>query len=100
MWADPLSGSLKCGIRSADGRNQESTVQTSTLAQLLSFLQNARAVSQEHGGSLVLQRGSLAIKTAFDVWGPDPQGLGVMHSLKRTFDPHHILNPGRFVGEI
>ena len=98
--ADPLNGSLKCGIRSADGRNQESTVQTSTLAQLLSFLQNARAVSQEHGGSLVLQRGSLAVKTAFDVWGPDPQGLGVMHSLKRTFDPRHILNPGRFVGEI
>ena len=44
--------------------------------------------------------GSLAVKTAFDVWGPDPQGLGVMHSLKRTFDPRNILNPGRFVGEI
>ena len=98
--ADPLNGSLRCGIRSADGQNHGSSVQTSTLAQLLSFLQNARAVSQEHGGSLVLQRGSLAVKTAFDVWGPDPQGLGVMHSLKRTFDPRHILNPGRFVGEI
>ena len=98
--ADPLNGSLKCGIRSADGQNHGSSVQTSTLAQLLGFLQNARAVSQEHGGSLVLQRGSLAVKTAFDVWGPDPQGLGVMHSLKRTFDPRNILNPGRFVGEI
>ena len=98
--ADPLNGSLKCGIRPADGENQESSAKTSTLAKGLSFLQHARAVSQEHGGSLVLQRGSPALKTAFDVWGPSPQGLSVMRSLKQTFDPRNILNPGRFVAKI
>ena len=98
--ADPFNGLIKCGVQLAADQKPATSPQRSSLAQLLSFLQNARAVSQEHGGSLVLQRGSLAIKTAFDVWGPDPQGLGVMHSLKRTFDPRHILNPGRFVGEI
>ncbi len=98
--ADPLNGSLKCGIRPADGENQESSAKTSTLAKGLSFLQHARAVSQEHGGSLVLQRGSPALKTAFDVWGPSPQGLSVMRSLKQTFDPRKILNPGRFVAKI
>ncbi len=95
--ADPLNGSLKCGIRGSDGQGQESYAQASTLAQHLSFLQHARAVSQEHGGSLVLQRGTVALKAAFDVWGPSPQGLQFMQNLKQAFDPHRILNPGRFV---
>lgn len=98
--ADPLSGYLKCGIILEHQENQESSEQESTLAELLSFLQHARAVSQEHGGSLVLQRGTVALKAAFDVWGPSPQGLGVMRNLKQTFDPRQILNPGRFVNGI
>lgn len=100
MIADPLNGSLKCGILPGSEQNQETQDQESASAKLLSFLQHARAVSQEHGGSLVLQRGSLALKTAFDVWGPSPQGMSIMQSLKQTFDPHNILNPGRFVGDI
>jgi glycolate oxidase FAD binding subunit len=98
--ADPLNGSLKCGIRAGETAMQEPLDQTSPLAALLSFLRHARAVSEEHGGSLVLQRGTPALKTAFDVWGPNPQGMSVMKNLKQTFDPRHILNPGRFVGEI
>lgn len=100
MLADPLNGSLKCGIRSAGTESQESSAQTSTRAELLNFLQHGRAVSQEHGGSLVLQRGPLALKSAFDVWGPNPQGLSIMQNLKRTFDPRNILNPGRFVANL
>ena len=98
--ADPLNGSLQCGILAVGEMNQESVDQTSPVAALLSFLHHARAVSQEHGGSLVLQRGTVALKTAFDVWGPSPQGLENMKNLKQTFDPHHILNPGRFVSGI
>ena len=100
VMADPLSGSLKCGILAGVAEKQELVDQTSPLAALLSFLHHARAVSQEHGGSLVLQRGTVALKAAFDVWGPSPQGLGIMKNLKQTFDPHHILNPGRFVSGI
>ena len=100
MIADPLNGSLKCGILSGSEQEQEAHDQPSASAELLSFMQHARAVSQEHGGSLVLQRGSPALKAAFDVWGPSPQGMSIMQNLKQTFDPHHILNPGRFVGEI
>ena len=98
--ADPLNGSLKCGILAADEGNHESGDQPSPVAALLSFLHHARAVSQEHGGSLVLQRGTVALKAAFDVWGQSPQGLDIMRNLKQTFDPHHILNPGRFVSGI
>ncbi len=98
--ADPLNGSLKCGILPASEQEQVAREQTSAQAETLRFLQHARAVSQEHGGSLVLQRGAPALKTAFDVWGPSPQGMSIMQNLKQTFDPHHILNPGRFVGDI
>jgi len=98
--ADPLNGSLKCGVVSLDAGDQESVAQPSALAEHLSFLHHARAVSQEHGGSLVLRRGTVALKAAFDVWGPSPQGVDIMKNLKQTFDPHHILNPGRFVSGI
>ena len=98
--ADPLNGSLKCGIRATDAQYQDTSADTDTLARHLSFLQHARAVSEEHGGSLVLQRGTVALKTAFDVWGPSPEGLQIMQSLKQTFDPHRIFNPGRFVAGI
>jgi glycolate oxidase FAD binding subunit len=30
-------------------------------------------------------------------WGEAPQGLEVMRRIKREFDPHNLLNPGRFV---
>ena len=86
--ADPLNGALKCGLLPAGEQEQETQEQKSALAELLSFLQYARAVSQEHGGSLVLQRGSPALKTAFGVWGPSPQGMSIMQNLKQTFDPH------------
>lgn len=100
LIADPLNGSLKCGILPASEQEQETHDQNSASAELLSFMQHARAVSQEHGGSLVLQRGTVALKAAFDVWGPSPQGMSIMQNLKQTFDPHYILNPGRFVGDI
>ena len=97
---DPLNGSLKCVVRQAAGARHAAREQKSSLEGLVGLVQHARAVSQEHGGSLVLQRGSHALKSACDVWGPHPQGLAAMRSIKRAFDPGHILNPGRFVGGI
>lgn len=35
--------------------------------------------------------------SAAEVWGPPPEGLPVMRSLKQHFDPAGILNPGRFI---
>ncbi len=34
---------------------------------------------------------------AADVWGPPGPEMHVMQAIKERFDPHHILNPGRFV---
>ncbi len=39
-------------------------------------------------------------KQGIDVWGKEPDGLDVMRSLKQQFDPHRVLNPGRFIGRI
>jgi hypothetical protein len=34
-----------------------------------------------------------------DIWGPPPAGFNVMRALKERFDPHNVLNPGRFIFE-
>ncbi len=102
--ADALDGSLRCAVlpplEQESARDAGQSAGQPSLAQLLRLLVHARTASQEHGGHLVLQRGSPALKAAFDVWGPQPQGLAVMRALKETYDSSHILNPGRFVGGI
>jgi glycolate oxidase FAD binding subunit len=51
------------------------------------------------GGSVVVERAPLGVKRALDVWGPvGSDALAIMTRLKREFDPHDVLNPGRFVG--
>ncbi len=56
-----------------------------------------RELAVEHSGHLLLARGPRALKAMGDVWHPEPQSLPVMQALKKTFDPHGIFNPGRFV---
>lgn len=53
-----------------------------------------------NGGSLVILSAPPAIKAGVDVWGPVGSALPLMQQLKQQFDPHRLLNPGRFVGGI
>ncbi|HKG24804.1 MAG TPA: FAD-binding oxidoreductase, partial [Thermomicrobiales bacterium] len=39
-----------------------------------------------------------ARKRDLDVWGRTPQTIEVMRDIKQEFDPHRVLNPGRFAG--
>lgn len=41
-----------------------------------------------------------AWKRGLDVWGRTPETIDLMRSLKEQFDPHGVLNPGRFAGFI
>ena len=65
---------------------------------LLSVLQDLRKKLETRGGSLVILRCPLEIKSQTDVWGSAGDALALMRSIKAQFDPTGVLNPGRFVG--
>jgi glycolate oxidase FAD binding subunit len=46
-------------------------------------------------GNVVVVRGSPALKSKIDVWGSAGDRQPLFESLKRTFDPNHVLNAGR-----
>ncbi len=50
--------------------------------------------------SMVIQRCSIELKRAVDVWGDPGSSIGLMRALKAKLDPNNTLNPGRYVGGI
>lgn len=71
-----------------------------TVEAMAKAIEALRESIAREGGSLVLVSAPPAVKAAVDVWGPVGKALAVMQELKQQFDPHRILNPGRFVGGI
>jgi glycolate oxidase FAD binding subunit len=67
---------------------------------LLNALQDFRKNLETRGGSLVILRCPLEIKSKMDVWGSAGDALPLMRSIKAQFDPTAALNPGRFIGGI
>lgn len=49
------------------------------------------------GGSLVIVSSQLEGLTPHLVWGGRTEAIVLLETIKRQFDPHNILNPGRFV---
>ena len=70
------------------------------VATLLHTVKDLRKKLEASGGSLVILRCPLEIKTTIDVWGSAGDALPLMRSIKAQFDPTGTLNPGRFVGGI
>jgi len=60
--------------------------------------ERVRPAVAEAGGSMVILScpGGAALGPG-DVWGPMPDGIVAMRSIKGQFDPQGILNPDRFV---
>jgi glycolate oxidase FAD binding subunit len=58
------------------------------------------SLAQEHCGHAVMYAAPPEVKTGIEVWGPSPPTISLMRKLKQRFDPHGILNPGRFVGDL
>jgi len=56
------------------------------------------AAARAGGGAALLEAAPLAAKRERDVFGGDPALLALTRSLKQRFDPHGVLNPGRFMG--
>lgn len=58
------------------------------------------SVSPEIGGRPMIEWCPTALKREVSVWGPPRDDLVLMQRLKKVFDPHGILCPGRFVGGV
>jgi len=67
---------------------------------LLDAIQEMRKNLESRGGSLVVLRCPLGMKSTIDVWGSAGDTLSLMRSIKAQFDPTSVLNPGRFIGGI
>jgi glycolate oxidase FAD binding subunit len=68
---------------------------------LAGAIERLRGVVAPDDGSVVVERGSAALRAAVDPWGAVPApALELMLSLKQELDPRRTLNPGRFVGGI
>ena len=50
----------------------------------------------KHGGSLMIERATLAVRRQMDAWGEMGATAGLMRAVKERFDSQSILNPGRF----
>ncbi len=68
--------------------------------QLVSLLDWMRILVKKMNGYLVVEQIDPSVKDQIDVWGPPGSAFPLMKKLKETFDPHQVLNPGRFVGGI
>jgi glycolate oxidase FAD binding subunit len=105
-WIERIEGeAAAAGLEaSAVGEARSGVIQAAlagplTVASLTRIVGRLRAALAGEGGSLVLERMPVDLKSACDVWGPVPPGaLEIMRRLKRELDPDGVLNPGRFVG--
>jgi len=65
------------------------------------FIAALRSFLQPTGGSVVLLKAPPSLRQkSVDLWGNAGDALPLMKRIKEQFDPHGILNPGRFVGGI
>jgi FAD/FMN-containing dehydrogenase len=55
------------------------------------------AARQAQGNLVVLSAGEGLESTRQVIWGGAPDDLRIMQAVKQQFDPHNLLNPGRFV---
>jgi glycolate oxidase FAD binding subunit len=91
LLAFPGAGLLFAGFPLFDGAD-ELTVDAAWRA--------AREAARTGGGSFVLEAAPAWAKSGRDVFGEPPEALALMRAVKARFDPHGVLNPGRFVGGI
>ena len=61
------------------------------------LLGKLRPTAVERGGSVVVLQTKLEGLAPHIVWGNRTDATVLMERVKREFDPHNVLNPGRFI---
>jgi glycolate oxidase FAD binding subunit len=56
--------------------------------------------AEQRGGRAVVEWCPVELKSKINLWGTIGDDLKWMRKVKTAFDPHGILNPGRFYGGI
>jgi glycolate oxidase FAD binding subunit len=69
-------------------------------AEVEAALEAGRRAARAGGGPLRLESAPLWAREGRDVFEPTPSLLSVYRGLKERFDPHGVLNPGRFAGRL
>jgi glycolate oxidase FAD binding subunit len=64
--------------------------------QVQEWLQQLRTHVRHASGYCVVEYAPLALRQSLDVWGDSP-GQQLLRRYKQHFDPHAVLNPGRYV---
>lgn len=73
------------------------TVLTETDVQAVqSWLHTLRIQAQSHQGYVVVESAPAMLQAQLDVWGPSSGAL-LLALYKQRFDPHGVLNPGRYM---
>lgn len=80
---------------SAERARQEAGVQ-----DLAGVISEARDLTSQMNGTLIVERCPPGVKELVDVWGPTRTDFHLMRAMKSQFDPRGTLSPGRFVGGI
>jgi hypothetical protein len=78
MLVSPGTGSLRLRTATENGDAKELLEQVSLT-----------------GGAYVVDSAPLSLRSTIAPWGPAPEGMDLVRSIKREFDPAAILNPGR-----
>lgn len=76
------------------------SAQPTDTARLTAWVAGLRAEAVARGGQLVVTGGLALLAPDFDAWSDPGPSIRLMKRVKERFDPHGILNPGRFMGGI
>ncbi len=69
-------------------------------AALASSCESLVRQTEQLGGRAIVEWAPMNVKEKINIWGSLRDDFALMQLLKSQFDPHGILNPGRFYGGI
>jgi len=78
----------------------ERATQAAGVQDLAGVITEARDLTSQMNGTLIVERCPPGVKELVDVWGPTRMDFQLMRAMKSQFDPRGTLSPGRFVGGI